>query len=279
MTYSIHYGVIGHGRNQRMSSDSIAIEVHGNGDPVVMVHGLGGTSNVWGPQADVLSRYYRVIRLDLPGSGRSPASGPLSINTLVEAVTAVMERNGATNAHLIGHSMGTIVCQHLAVQKPELVRSLALIGPLAAPPEAARPNIRGRAAKARAEGMTGIAGDIVQAGTSAATKASRPSAAAFVRELLMRQVAEDYARTCEALADAQAAPVEQLRCKALLIVGSEDNSSPPPSVRTLAARIPGAQVKLIDGCGHWATVECPSQVNEALLDFYFSAKATCGGAN
>jgi pimeloyl-ACP methyl ester carboxylesterase len=101
-------------------ADEIAVEIHGNGDPVVMVHGLGGTSNVFGPQADVLSRYFRVIRPDLPGSGRSRATGALSIESLVETVIGVMDRNNARPAHLVGHSMGTIVCQHLAVKYPML---------------------------------------------------------------------------------------------------------------------------------------------------------------
>lgn len=253
-------------------TDQLAVEIHGSGDAVVMVHGLGGTSNVWGPQAQVLSRYFRVIRPDLPGSGRSPTKSALSIESLADVVLDVMEKNGVDQAHLAGHSMGTIVCQHVAVKRPSAVKSLALIGPLAAPPEAARPNILSRAAKARAEGMAGIADAIVQGGTSAATKASRPEVAAFVRELLMRQDPEGYALSCEALAAAEAAPVESLNMPALLVTGSEDGTSPPPAVRALGARIAGSRVLVLDGCGHWTTVERPSQVTEALLNFYFGLR-------
>ena len=60
--------------------DKIAVEDEGEGDAVVCVHGLGGTSNTWTPLMAALSRH-RVVRMDLPGSGRSHAamSGPLSI--------------------------------------------------------------------------------------------------------------------------------------------------------------------------------------------------------
>jgi pimeloyl-ACP methyl ester carboxylesterase len=252
-------------------AEEIAVEIHGNGDPLVMVHGLGGTSNVFGPQAEVLSKYFRVIRLDLPGSGRSPASGAVSIDSLVEAVIGVVDRNGARPAHLVGHSMGTIVCQHLAVKYPDAVRSLALIGPLAAPPEAARPNIRARAEKARAEGMAGIADAIVQGGTSAHTKAAKPEVAACVREFLMRQDPEGYALSCEALADAQPAAVESLKVPALLLTGTEDGTSPPAAVRALANRIPGSRMVVFNACGHWTTVERASEVTEALVNFYFSS--------
>lgn len=253
-------------------ANSIAVEIHGNGEPIVMVHGLGGTSNVWGPQAEVLSRYFKVIRPDLPGSGRSHAAGPLTIDGLADTVLQVMDENGAMSAHLVGHSMGTIVCQHVAVKRPAVIKSLALIGPLAAPPEPARANIRARAAKARSEGMAGIADAIVQGGTSAATKASRPEAAAFIRELIMRQDAEDYALSCEALADAQPAPIESLKIPAIFITGSEDATSPAPSARALANRLQGSQMVVLDRCGHWTTLERPSEVTQTLLNFYFGLR-------
>ena len=148
--------------------------------------------------------------MDLPGSGRSHAAasaGPLSIARWVDAMQAVCARLGIARAHWLGHSMGTIVCQHLAVAQPKLVRSLALFGPLLAPPDAARAAIRARAMKARDEGAAGmheIALALVQAATSAETRQRSPLATAFVRESLMRQDPLGYARSCEALADAAA---------------------------------------------------------------------------
>lgn len=166
--------------------------------------------------------------------------------------------------------MGTIVCQHLAARHPAKVQSLALIGPLAAPPDAARNAIRDRGAKARNEGMAGIADAIVQAATSAHTKAARPEAAAFVRELLMRQPPEGYALSCDALADAQAADVSGIGCPVLLITGSDDVVSPPPAVRALASQFKDARVTILNACGHWTTLERPSEVTEALLNFYLA---------
>lgn len=248
----------------------LAVEVHGNGDPVLLVHGLGGTSNVFGPQVGVLSRFFQCIRPDLPGSGRSPADGPLSIAGLAEAIEGVMDERGLDRVHLVGHSLGTIVCQHIAVRRPNRVRSLALIGPLHAPPDAARPVIRDRATKARAEGMVGIADAIVQGGTSADTKANRPEVAALVREILMRQDPEGYARTCEALAAAEPADVSRIACPTLLVTGDEDGTAPPTAVRTLHRKIAGSSLRLLDRCGHWTTFERPAEVNEALMNFLFS---------
>lgn len=253
---------------ETINGKQLAVERHGDGEPIIMVHGLGGTSNAWGPQADVLNQSFTVIRPDLEGSGRSPVTGPLSIAGFVADLIALMDADGIPSAHFAGHSMGTIVCQHLAVAHPDRVRSLALVGPLIAPPDDARGPIRGRAALARSNGMIPIADAIVQAATSLQTKTQRPEVAAFVRELIMCQDPEGYARSCEALADAQAADVSVLTCSVLLLTGDEDAVAPPEAVEALGAILKNAEIKIAAHCGHWTPLEQPGWVAEALATFF-----------
>ena len=253
--------------------DGMAVEVDGEGDAVVLVHGLGGTSNNWTPLMGALMRH-RAVRPDLPGSGRSSrVEGALSIERFVDSVKAVCDRLGVARAHFAGHSLGTIVCMHLAARHPALVRSLALFGPLLAPPEAARPNIAARAVKARGEGMAGmqaIADAIVQAATSSDTRANKPVAVALVRESLMRQDPEGYARSCEALAAAQAVDTALIKAPTLLVTGEDDAVAPPQSVRALGDRIGGARVVVYPRCGHWTTYERPEECARELRDFLAS---------
>ncbi|MCY4408493.1 MAG: alpha/beta hydrolase [Rhodospirillaceae bacterium] len=253
-----------------INGKEIAVEQEGAGDAVIMVHGLGGTANTWYPQVGPLARFFRVVRLDLEGSGRSPATGALSIASFAADVIAVMDELDISTAHLCGHSMGTIVCQHIAAEWPERVKSLVLLGPLAEPPEPARPAIRDRAGVARKNGMVPIADTLVEVAISAETRAHHPASAAFVREILMRQDAEGYARTCEALAAAESADLSNIGCKTLLITGDEDGVSPPPAVKALGKRIKGSRVAVLPGCGHWTPIEKPTQVNGLLLNFYYS---------
>lgn len=250
--------------------DRITVEDEGDGDTVVCVHGLGGTSNTWSPLMPVLARH-RVLRPDLPGSGRSSrVEGALSIERFADAVQSVCARLNIKRAHFVGHSMGCIVLQHVAVAAPKLVRSLALFGPLIAPPDAARAAIRTRAAKARAEGLHEIALALVNAAVSADSRERVPLAAAFVRESLMRQDAEGYARSCEALAGTVAAAVEQIRCPVLLVTGDEDGVAPPQAVRAMADRLHGAasvRTVVLPRCGHWTPVERVDECRRELGDF------------
>jgi 3-oxoadipate enol-lactonase len=252
----------------------IAIEISGAGDPVLFIHGLGGTSNVFGPQVNVLSRFFTCIRFDLPGAGLSPLGKARTISDLVTSALAVLDQADVKKpVHIVAHSMGTVIAQHLALRATTHVRSLSLIGPVHAPADAGRKGLEARAATARTEGLTGIADQIVAGGTSADTKAHRPEVAAFVRELVMRQSAEGYARHCEALARVEAADVSQILVPALLITGDEDNTSPSPASAALANKFPNSELLILDRTGHWTTLERPGEVNQALMNFLFGRGA------
>ena len=254
--------------------ERMAVEIDGDGDAVLMIHGLGGTTNTWTPVLGACARHQRV-RLDLPGSGRSwRVEGPLSIEKFVDAAKRALAAAKVDKAHVVAHSMGTIVAAHLAAVEPAMVRSLALFGPLLAPPDQARVSIRARAAKARQEGMTGIADSLVQASTSNETKQRRHVAVAFVRESLMGQNPDGYARSCEALADAHAADTSAIVCPTLLVTGDEDVVAPPQSVRMMAQKISGSRVEVLRGCGHWTPVEKPDECTELLKHFLSERRST-----
>ena len=252
---------------------TLAVEVEGDGMPVVCVHGLGGTSNTWTPLMAALQGH-RIIRIDLPGSGRSAAlAGGSSIERYCDAVLAVCRELGVARAHFAGHSMGTIVCQHIAVRHPALVQSLALFGPLLCPPDAGRPAILARADKAAAGGapaLQEIADAIVAGATSKETKQQQPAVIALVRESVMRQPPEGYAQSCRALAGAQGAALEDIAAPTLLVTGDQDGVAPPAAVSAMKERIAGSRMVVLEGCGHWTTFEKAGECVEELERFYQS---------
>ncbi len=255
------------------TTDRIVYEVEGHGDPVLLVHGLGGSSNTWSAMLGAFDGH-RTVRLDLPGSGRSSRfDAPLTIADYVEAVRRVAAAAGigsGRRVHLVGHSMGCIVALHLAAEDPAFVHSLALFGPLLTPSDPAKVAIAARGAKARAEGTAGmqaIADMLLETAVSARTRRDRRAAAAFVRESLMRQSPEGYAASCEALAGSQAVDPAAIGCPTLLVTGDEDRVAPPDAVRDLGSRLRDARVVILPGCGHWHPIELPDECQRLAADF------------
>ena len=248
---------------------SLVAERHGAGPAVVLVHGLGGSSGSFELLMHALSGYC-ALRPDLPGAGRSALRpGRPGLAGLAGAVRECMRAAGAPRAHLVGHSMGALICQHLAADAPEAVASLALFGALLEPSPAARAALEERAREARAAGMAGIA-EAVAAG-SLGPGAAGGEASAFVRESVLRQPPAGYAAHCEALAAAHAARHEAIRAPTLLVHGADDAVAPLVSAKRLRDAIGGARLETLPGVGHWPMLEAPARAAELLREHLAAA--------
>jgi pimeloyl-ACP methyl ester carboxylesterase len=243
---------------------SMVIEDTGEGPPVIMIHGLGGNSNSFETLMHALQGY-RVLRPDLPGAGRSALRpGMPGIDGLVSCVRDCLRAAGIARAHVVGHSMGTLIGQHLAARSPGGVASLTLFGPVLAPPPAAAKALAERAAEARAKGMAGIASSVSSGSVAARSRAENPLTAAFVRESLMGQDPRGYAAHCEALSTALAADHSAIRCPTLLVAGAADRVAPPDMARDLHARIAGSRLEIVPGIAHWMMVEAAQRSAQLL---------------
>jgi 3-oxoadipate enol-lactonase len=245
----------------------LAVEVEGEGPAVLLVHGLGGTSNFYQVQADALAERFRVIRVDSAGAGRSPVADGIDIPSHAEDLAAVLEELGVDAASVVGHSMGTLVVRELARRRPEKVSALALLGAVREPAEAGRQAQRDRAAVLRAQGTAAVAPGVVANALSETTRREKPEIAAFVRELVMRQDAEGYARNCEALAAATDPGPIAGGLPLLLVTGSDDKVAPPEASKEIADAHGSATVEILPGVGHWTALEAARPVTDLLLKF------------
>lgn len=243
------------------------VETAGDGTPIVMLHGLGGTSNSWQALVPSLAGF-RLIRPDLPGAGRSPTpGGKIEIVTLAHALARNLAELGVERAHIVGHSFGTLIAQHLAVMHPRLAASLALFGPIIEPADAARERLRARAALARQEGMCTIADQVTPVSLAANAQQQSPVAFAFVRESHMRQDAEGFAKSCEALAGASGTDLAAIACPVLVVTGDQDGVGPPSVAQQLAETVKQGSAVVLNDCGHWAPIEKPAECARHLNEF------------
>jgi 3-oxoadipate enol-lactonase len=245
----------------------LSVEKHGSGEPVVLLHGLGSSANVWEPQVRALADRFTMVRYDLEGAGRSPFTGVLSIDGWVQDLKALLDLEQIDKARLVGHSLGTLILQHFAAAYPLRVEKLVFIGVNRAPPEARRQAVRDRAAKVRAEGFDAIVDTVVKGGVSPHTYEHKTEVVALVRELLTRQPAEGYARCCEAMASSVAADVGAIKAPVLLVAGRDDGISPASNSEAMAADLNDARLSILEQCGHWHPIEQPVAVSQALREF------------
>jgi 3-oxoadipate enol-lactonase len=112
----------------RVNNTGIYFEVTGQGEPLLFIHGLASSSRSWKKQVPLFSQHYRVITFDIRGHGRSDKPiEPYSIELFASDARELMRSLGINSAHVVGFSMGGMVAFQLAVDAPELVRSLVAV--------------------------------------------------------------------------------------------------------------------------------------------------------
>ena len=251
----------------RINDTDISVDMDGEGPAVLMIHGLGGTSNFYQVQADALATSHTVIRPDSAGAGRSSLRQDISIESHADDLAALLEELGIETAAVVAHSMGTLIARTLVNRHPGKVSKLALLGAVREPAEAGRQAQRDRASTLRSQGTAPVAAGVVANALSQRTRTEKPEVAAFVRELIMRQPVEGYARNCEALAAAtDPGPIDPA-IRLLLVTGDEDAVGPPEASRELADAHGNADVHVIEGVGHWTALEAADDVSRLLVAF------------
>ncbi|WP_324645015.1 alpha/beta hydrolase [Pseudarthrobacter sp. LT1] len=251
-----------------VGTQHLFVETTGTGEDVVLVHGLGGTTSFYEPLVASLAERFRVTRYDFAGHGRSPRVGELSLESLAAELALVIESQTTTGrAHLVAHSMGTLIVQQLASTRPDLVREIVLLGPVREQAQAAKEATRARAALVREKGMAAVADTVATAATADHAAIGNPLVRPFVRELLLGQDPEAYAQACEALAAATNPDLARIQSKVLLLTGSEDKVSTPESNEAIAGELGQAELLVAPGTGHWTVPEAPDFVTAAVLDF------------
>jgi pimeloyl-ACP methyl ester carboxylesterase len=103
-------------------------EIHGHGDPLVLLHGAYGTIDLWGPILSTLAEHRQVIAVELQGHGHTAdIDRPIRYETMAEDIAALMGHLGIEQADIVGYSMGGGVTLQLAMRHPDLVRKMVII--------------------------------------------------------------------------------------------------------------------------------------------------------
>ncbi|MGH2610158.1 MAG: alpha/beta fold hydrolase [Tepidiformaceae bacterium] len=250
---------------------ALDFEVRGSGDPILFISGTNDDRNGWAANVPAFEEGYRCITFDNRDVGTSPRADTLyTIEDMARDATGVLDAAGIDRAHVVGHSMGGLIAQEVAISAPERVRSLVLVDTF---PEA-DPYIRGATTgwQVNARNLTSI--DFARASMffwvgETMINAEGPEALAeVIAPLIEAQGVEAFCRQIDAvLAYSSAARLDRIMAPTLVVWGVEDKIALEYHQRALLDRIAGAKYVRIEGAGHSPTFEQPEAFNQAVNDF------------
>ena len=252
-------------------------EISGIGPAVLFIQGIGVVGGCWRPQAKALSSHHQTMYFDNRGIGKSlPCTGPISIETMAQDALALMDCAGWASAHVVGHSMGGVIAQQLALDAPSRVRSLSLLCTFPRGKDAARltpwvlwMTLRTRIGSRRMRRRAFLE---MLWPSEALAKADQEALAAEVAELVGRDLAESppvLMKQLQAMArhDASARLKALAQIPTLVLSGEHDPIALPQYGKALAEAIPGAEFEVMPGCSHGMTIHKAAEVSERLRGF------------
>ena len=243
-----------------------------DGPCVVFVHGALNDHSVW----TLLARWYahhghRVLAVDQPGHGRSDGPPLASVEALADWVLALLEAAGVKTAHLVGHSMGSLIALEAASRAPDRAAGLVMVG-TAYPMKVSDALL----ATARDEPARAIAMVNAFSHSGIASKPSYPGPGAWLRggaSALMHRMQDGASsassgnlfehdfRVCDAYANGLQAAA-RVRCPASLIVGTRDVMTPAKATKELAGMLDATVSRIVSG--HALMQEAPDAVLNAM---------------
>jgi 3-oxoadipate enol-lactonase len=243
------------------------VEGDADGVPVVFANSLGTDLRVWERLLPLLPAGLRVLRYDMRGHGLSDApDGDYFMGDLVADAAGLMDALGFKGAVFVGLSIGGVVAQGLAAERPDLVRGAVLSNTAAKIGTEAM--WRERIATVRAGGIAAIADGVLEKWFTKRFRAERAEELAGWRHMLTRTPVDGYCGCCAALSETDLREsTARLRQPVLAVAGSDDGSTPPDLVRETAESIVGARFELIRGAGHIPCVEAPEALARIIGDF------------
>ena len=232
-------------------------DLNSGSPPLVLIHGSGGSRLHWPPQLRRLPNY-RVFGLDLPGHGDSPGEGETTIMGYAGQVVDWLDEQGIERAVLAGHSMGGAIAMTAALEKPDRVAGLVLVG------TGGRLRVNGEILQAAADPIRFE--ETVEVVITWAFSDQTPEKIVTLAKMRMLEtrpavihgdfVACNQFDICDHL--------PEIRVPTLILCGEQDHLTPLKYARHLDEEIPESTLVLIEGAGHMVMLERPLEVTGAV---------------
>ena len=247
------------------------VEERGDGFPVFLVPGLGGRAQFWNNQADEFARHFRVILHDHRGVGRStPDKVVLGAEHMADDLIALMDALHIERAHLVGHSTGGAIGQHIALKRPELLERLVLSCSWAGPDAYFTHLFHTRRQiliNCGPEAYLTIGSYLATPSTT--LQPQMQSTRSFLNQRIdaFPGLQVELSRLAAVVGHDLRSEVAKISHETLCIGAKDDQITPPAFSEELAGLIADAELHLLEHGGHFCPMSATQAYNQRVLEF------------
>lgn len=257
-----------HDVNVSVGGKRLGARIGGSGMPIVLFHSLLADQSSFDPVASLMAKTHQVVMLNLPGFGASESVGS-SLETIADHIAGAIEALGLKqNPILLGNGYGGFVALVTAIRHPGLASRLVLADCGAAFSEPGRAAFRGMSAAAKERGLGAIADVAMRRLFAPEFQQANPALIEERKKRFLAVDAQTFHGACDALATLDIRDqLRSVKVPVLVLVGEQDEATPPPMSRELAAGLPDARLLELPGCAHVPQLQAPETFMAAIRAF------------
>ena len=254
--------------NVSVGGKRLSARIGGNGMPIVLFHSLLADQSSFDPVAKLMAKSHQVVMLNLPGFGASEVVGS-SLETIADHIAGAIQALGLKqNPILLGNGYGGFVALLTAIRHPGLASRLVLADCGAAFSEPGRAAFRGMSAVAKEKGLGAIADVAMRRLFAPEFQQANPALIEERKKRFLAVDAQTFHDACDALATLDVRDqLRSVKVPVLVLVGGQDEATPPPMSRELAAGLPDARLLELPGCAHVPQLQAPETFMAAIRAF------------
>jgi pimeloyl-ACP methyl ester carboxylesterase len=240
-------------RETVVDGDVVHYHVAGRGAPLLLLHGLGGSSRCWRPSLPFLAEHRRIYLVDLPGFGiMRRLHRRFVLRDASEWLSRFLDAVGLSSVDVVGHSMGGLIAARLASAAPSVVDRLVLVAPAGVP--------SARSLFHHAIGLRRTIRHLTATSLLVTVPDALRNRPRFIVRVTRTLLVEDVR-----------ADLDRITAPTLIVWGRDDPLLPIEHAAVFEAGIRGARVLILDHAGHLPMVSRPRAFAESVLKFFASA--------
>lgn len=237
--------------------------------PLLLLHAIATSGELWAPQLAVWSSVFRVISIDLPGHGASVESdGPTTLDGFADEVIKVLDEIGVQKVSLLGLSLGGMVAQAFALKYPERLDALILAHTGARTDRAVADVWEARIQQSMNDGFESQIGPTLERWFTRRFTNCSPVTLQWLRGIVRTTSMNGYVNAIRAIQKLDHLDrLSEICHPTLIIAGREDTAVPPAKAEAMAKQLPNCELQLIEGAAHIGNIEQPVAFTEAVAAF------------